>query len=310
MIKKKVIFTIALLIVFFSISNQTKTVYGQDIYNPNTGKYTSYDGKSQASAINLGYISIDSITDTRLLHKEAFISNRWYEFNCPKGYKYVITATPSNSRYYFNMQLKAGTVFESKYGRGISIDYESNGSTVFIQIVSQGDTYACDITLNIKYVGQTETNIVKETTKQEAVTTKQEAVTTKSTTNSIQETEKCTKKVNSTPVTKPIAKSVIKLSKVTGIKVKNIKKKKIEVSWKWKEYSDCSAYGWQVQYAQKRSFKGAKIKNTRAESESLTIKKCSKNKMYYIRVRVWIKDYDGIKRYGKWSGVKRVKIKK
>ncbi|MBO4863721.1 MAG: leucine-rich repeat protein [Eubacterium sp.] len=104
-----------------------------------------------------------------------------------------------------------------------------------------------------------------------------------------------------TDVTKP-AKAVIKTSK-------NKKGKKLYVKWKKITGVD----GYEVQYSLKKSFSKAKKAKTKIKSTaktSITIKKLKKNKKYYVRVRAYKLDSSGNKIYGKWSKVKKVKVKK
>ena len=92
--------------------------------------------------------------------------------------------------------------------------------------------------------------------------------------------------------------SSVKPGKVVIRKAKNIKKR--TVSLKWKKISKAKKY--QVQYATNKKFKKAKTKITK--KTYIKIKKLKKKK-YYFRVRA-----KNNRRYGKWSKVKMVKIKK
>ena len=97
-----------------------------------------------------------------------------------------------------------------------------------------------------------------------------------------------------------------KPGKVTGLKVKNKKKKKIVVKWRKKT----NVAGYQIQYALNKKFtKKKKSKWVGKKKSSKTISKLKKGKKYYIRVRAYRKK-SGKKLYGKWSKVKKVKIKK
>ena len=101
---------------------------------------------------------------------------------------------------------------------------------------------------------------------------------------------------NTTTVKAP-AKTTVKLSKA--------KKTSIKVSWK--KVSGVAAY--QIQYSTSKNFKKAKTVEVSAKSASKVLKKLKKNKTYYIRVRAY--KMNGRKKvYGKWSKVKKVKIKK
>lgn len=97
-------------------------------------------------------------------------------------------------------------------------------------------------------------------------------------------------------------------SKVTVGKVKNVRitksAKKIKV--KWKKIS--GAKGYEIQVARNKSFtRGAVKKSIRKNNAKITGFK--KNKTYYIRIRAYKKSASG-KKYGKWSIVKKVKVKK
>lgn len=99
---------------------------------------------------------------------------------------------------------------------------------------------------------------------------------------------------------------VNKPGKVTGLKVKNKKKKKLVVSWKWK----VNMSGFQIQYAQNAKFtKKKKSKMVGKWTSQKTITKLKKGKIYYVRVRAY-KESSGKKIYGKWSKIKKIKIRK
>ncbi len=93
-------------------------------------------------------------------------------------------------------------------------------------------------------------------------------------------------------------------AKVKSLKVKNKNKGKTVVSFK----KVSGAVGYQIQYAKNKKFtKGKKNKTTK--KTTYTIKKLKKNKTYYFRVRAY--KLSGKKKvYGKWSAVKKLKIKK
>ena len=97
--------------------------------------------------------------------------------------------------------------------------------------------------------------------------------------------------------------ALVKINKIKGLVVKNQKKFKVKVIWK--KLTNISGY--QIQYAPNKKFKKAKSKTVK--STSAMIKKLKKKKTYFVRVRAY-KLVDGKKVYGKWSAVKKVKIKK
>ncbi len=101
-----------------------------------------------------------------------------------------------------------------------------------------------------------------------------------------------------------VTAQIKKPGRVTGLSV-TAKKKGMKVSWKKK--SDISGY--QLQYARNKKFtKKAKTKNIKNYLGKKTIKGLRKYKTYYVRIRAY-KMASGRKLYGKWSKVKKVKIK-
>ncbi len=99
--------------------------------------------------------------------------------------------------------------------------------------------------------------------------------------------------------------TVKKPKKVKLKKVKALEKGKAKVSWKWFVDQD----GFQLQYAQNRSFtKKKKTKKKNSITDTVIVKKLKKGKTYYFRVRAFNKS-GSRKKYGKWSNVKKCKIK-
>ena len=68
------------------------------------------------------------------------------------------------------------------------------------------------------------------------------------------------------------------------------------------------ATGYQIQYAKNKKFTKEK-KNKTTKKTKYAIKKLTKKKTYYFRVRAY-KIVSGDKKFGKWSAVKKLKIKK
>ena len=96
---------------------------------------------------------------------------------------------------------------------------------------------------------------------------------------------------------------IASLTKIKGVVAKNQKKCKVKVTWK----KVPNSMGYQIQYATNKKFKKAKKKTVKYTF--VTLKKLKKKKTYFIRIRAY-KIADGKKAYGKWSTVKKVKIKK
>ena len=85
--------------------------------------------------------------------------------------------------------------------------------------------------------------------------------------------------------------------------LKNKKGRKLVVRWNTVK----GAKDYQLQYALSKKFK--KKKSIQTKKTKYIIKKLKKKKTYYIRVRAY--KMDGKKKvYGKWSKVKKIKVKK
>ena len=93
------------------------------------------------------------------------------------------------------------------------------------------------------------------------------------------------------------------LPKVNLRMLKNKKGRKLVVRWNTVK----GAKGYQLQYALSKKFK--KKKSIQTKKTKYIIKKLKKKKTYYIRVRAY--KMNGKKKvYGKWSKVKKIKVKK
>lgn len=99
--------------------------------------------------------------------------------------------------------------------------------------------------------------------------------------------------------------TVKKPGKITGVTVSNKKGYKLAVHWKW----SVDASGFQVQYALNKKFTKGKRTVKAGEYASSKTVKVQKKKTYYVRVRAY-KEKSGQVKYGAWSAVKHVKIKK
>lgn len=95
-------------------------------------------------------------------------------------------------------------------------------------------------------------------------------------------------------------KATVKPSKVKKVTAKNNRKKSIKLTWK--KATNTKKY--QIQYSTSKKFEKKVVTKT-TKKLKYTIKKLAKGKTYYIRVR----GVNG-KEVGKWSTVKKIKIKK
>ena len=91
--------------------------------------------------------------------------------------------------------------------------------------------------------------------------------------------------------------------KVSGLKVKNKKGRKLYLSWAPVSEAD----GYQVVYSTGKKF--GRSKKKLVKGNSVTISKLKKKKTYYVKLRAY-KKAGTSKRFGKYSAVKKIKIKK
>ena len=98
----------------------------------------------------------------------------------------------------------------------------------------------------------------------------------------------------------------IKIEKPVIKSVTNKKKNIIKIVLKKKV---AGAAGYEIKYSTNKKFKKS-VKTVRFTGKSKTISKLKKNKTYYVKVRAYKKDANGNKVYGKYSKVKKIKIKK
>ena len=120
--------------------------------------------------------------------------------------------------------------------------------------------------------------------------------------------------VTNAPTTKPtvvttkksitvVDKKIVAPGKDKITKAKNVSKKKIKLTWK----KQSKALVYQVKYSIYKSFRKPKTKATM--KCSYTLSGLKKKKTYYIKVRGYTLK-KGKRLYGKWSTVKKVKVKK
>ncbi|MBO4337861.1 MAG: fibronectin type III domain-containing protein, partial [Lachnospiraceae bacterium] len=93
--------------------------------------------------------------------------------------------------------------------------------------------------------------------------------------------------------------------KITTFKVKAKKK---SAALTWKKAADASGY--EIEYSENKAFTKKKTKNVnKASTTKVKVKKLKFKKWYYFRIRAY-RTVNGEKKYGAWSKVKKVKIKK
>lgn len=97
--------------------------------------------------------------------------------------------------------------------------------------------------------------------------------------------------------------------KVSRASIKSLKRRsarKAKVYYK----KVSGAKGYQIAYSTSRKFKKKQTKYKTTTSRSKTLTRLKKNRTYYVKVRAYKKDSTGKKVYGKYSKVKKVRLKR
>lgn len=94
------------------------------------------------------------------------------------------------------------------------------------------------------------------------------------------------------------------VKKVSGMKVRQKKNRKVKISWKKIK----NVKGYQISYGLNNKSNKTVVVNVKAKNNCKYTKKLKKGKVYYIKVRAYV-IYKGAKVYGSWSNIKKIKIK-
>lgn len=176
--------------------------------------------------------------------------------------------------------------------KGVVTGLQEGTATITATVEKTGEIAKCSVT--VKKDDSNIENPDKEDTNKDSQT-KQDGSNSQGENNAIVSEEN--KMSNNT-----IEEKTTTVNKVSSLTLK-AKGKSIQAKWKKAK----NIKGYQVQYATDKKFKKKKALTTK--KTSITIKKLSKKKTYYVRVRAYV--LNGKKKvYGKWSKVKKVKIKK
>lgn len=140
------------------------------------------------------------------------------------------------------------------------------------------------------------TTVAPTSEKETSVTTKPETTTPKVTSNNVMK-ETTTDKVSSTSIRlgRTKVKKAVKRNKAVKAKI-SLKKVK-------------SATGYVVKVSTSKKFKGKKTITKTFKRNVFKFKKLKKNKKYYVKARA-VKVVGKTKYYGKWSNVKKIRIKR
>lgn len=96
--------------------------------------------------------------------------------------------------------------------------------------------------------------------------------------------------------------------KPAKVSIKSVKPGKKKLTVVWKKVS--GAKGYRIQIATNRKFtKGLKQYKVSAKTLKKVIKKLKSKKIYYIRIAAWNSNDKGEAKNGKYSAIKKIKIK-
>ena len=95
------------------------------------------------------------------------------------------------------------------------------------------------------------------------------------------------------------------LTRLSNLKPVNTATRAVVVKWK----KNSKANGYQIQYAKNSKFTNYARKTVSSKKVSVTLKKLTKKKTYYIRIRCYRKT-GGKTYFSPWSNVRKIKIKK
>ena len=112
-----------------------------------------------------------------------------------------------------------------------------------------------------------------------------------------------TEKQTQEPTTKAEIKKPAKVKIKSASKKKTAKKAKIVIA-KVK-----GAKGFQIRYCDNKKFDGYESKTIKKNTTKFTLKGLEKKTKYYVKIRAYNKKRNGKKQYGKWSRIKKIKMK-
>lgn len=279
------------------------------VINEDTQNYGTDGGNNTDDKIYL--LSLKEVTDASYGFATGYTKSETRiitgtDFSCSEAYPGWWLRSPGSSNLSLESPMFVATV-ESKGNININgdepIGYKNVRPVLHLDLSSnlwtKADTVSCkNLPEEQAMPTPTPTNTPKPTTKPTTSPT-QKPIPTQSTTMTPTQAPKVTP--SPSPTAKPT--KVTAPGKVKKLTAKNKKKKSVALSWKKVK----GANGYQIQYVKQDGFSDKKSIYTK--KTKYTVKKLRKKKTYPFRVRAYT--LDGKKKvYGKWSAVKRVKIKK
>lgn len=266
-------------------SDKTFTKQVTEIAAGSTGDITLYALWEKADTCNHEWVQMDVIERATCSHEGTATRI------CTKCKKNEVITLPIDPEYHFSTQVvnkKAATTTAEGY---------------------TGDTIckACKKVLKTGSIipKKAATTNTPSTSKTPAPSNKPNGSNVSSTKNpAASNTPSATKKPSANASQKASKTSSVTAPKaVKGLRLVNQKSSKLIISW----VPDSTVKGYEVQYAMDKKFKKSAKKKT-VKANYLIVKKVKKSKTYYVRVRAY-KLQGNKKVYGKWTKIKKIKIK-
>lgn len=215
----------------------------------------------------------------------------------------------------YTIFLQAGVPY--KFSEDVTIDKEYDGRVDLIVEMGGrigGEYLPTDTSLTIQ---MTDASFVGVAEKLKEIPTQK--TTTQNTTSAVETTQKTTTLESTTEQRTTVVPAISETDKVTAPAKADIKKlyakkkaaKKVKLSLK--TIRGAKGYQLAVYTTKKNAKKNKKAiikKNVKTTKVTITSKKLKNKKSLFVKVRAYVSDANGNKVYGKWSNVKKVKIKK
>ena len=281
------------------VVNKDNPEYGTEGGN-NTNDKVYLLSIQEAMNSSYGFLSSYNDTETRQAENTEYVKEHgvWIDVNdkySRNGVWWLRSPLPPGDYYLSNVAVVDRKGYVNRVDNYVTLSTIAVRPALHLNISSEGWSKVGTVSAR----GDNTEGSTEESTNKPAGTDK---TTQTSTSKSIAKPTRTEKPKTSLKPTNKQTK-ITAPGKVKKLTAQNKNKKSVTLTWK----KVSGAKGYQIQYAFNKKF--AKKKSKLTTKTKFTIKKLKKKKTYYFRVRAY--KLSGQKKvYGKWSGVKKVKIKK
>lgn len=276
-----------------SVFVSMKNVFGQEIKSASKEQYKSItDNEIVFESSNPEYIAVDNYGNVTVKKLPADMAAATITCNVFKNDELVMskstTVTPAKPAVRAVKTSGSNSVY---VGKSTNIKLTISPSNANYTGINVSASNGYKNTLSYEFDSKTNTIKIKGV-KAGSVTF---TVTVKSSSKTVY-----TKTIKVTVKNEPLK---------TPAKVKQLKPKagKKKATIKWKKVSGASGY--QIQMSKKKKSGYKTVKKVGSSKSKYVKKKLKSKKKYYFRVRAYVKNSSGQVKYGKWSKVKKVKVK-